>query len=169
MSSKYSEQVIEAACEAIDWDAMLAGGWAIAVAVFDSLERAPWWEEVGVGYEFAPGEPWRTEKQEVVNENRAGTRFTVEEWSRYGWTYFRDTRWTPPLAPLAVGDVITECTPDNLPPEGVGLVNGEGDLCQIRQGRALWAVPAVSYGWEILNDATPFTVVYVPKAGGSDD
>ncbi len=149
---------------------------ALLVEVMDAIEsheaslaRAPWWEEVGVGYEFAPSEPWRTERQEEVNENLAGTGFTVEEWSRYGWTYFRDTRWTPLRPAYKVGDVITECTPDNLPPEGVGLVNGEGDLCQIRQGRALLAVPAISYDWEILNDATPFTVVYVPKAGGADD
>ena len=135
--------------------------------MIEATERAWWWELTGGGYRFQPGEPWRSESPNGVAREGVTGPTGFRQWG--GYPLFRDTRWTPPLAPLAVGDVITECTPDNLPPEGVGLVNGEGDLCQIRQGRALWAVPAVSYGWEILNDATPFTVIYVPKAGGDDD
>ena len=130
----------------------------------DKPTRADWWELTGGGYRFQPGEPWRSESPNGVA--REGVTGSIE-FRQWAVTHY--SAIPVGLAPLAVGDVITECTPDNLPPEGVGLVNGEGDLCQIRQGRALWAVPAVSYGWEILNDATPFTVIYVPKAGGDDD
>mgnify|MGYP003441972195 CR=1 FL=1 len=127
--------------------------------------RADWWREVTDPDEVIPkGCPVRTEYGEKAIENR-----TTRRWTRPAFCensrLFIDSRWTPAYK---VGDVITECTPDNLPPEGVGLVNGEGDLCQIRQGRALWAVPAVSYGWEILNDATPLTVIYVPKVGDDE-
>ena len=128
--------------------------------------RAEWWREVTDPNGVIPkGCPVRTEYGGHAMEYRTTCGWTLAEFSENA-RLFIDSRWTPAYK---VGDVITECTPDNLPPEGVGLVNGEGDLCQIRQGRALWAVPAVSYGWEILNDATPFTVIYVPKAGGDDD
>ncbi len=168
MSSKYSEQVIEAACEAIDWAEGLVVTDALAVAVFDSLERAPWWEEVGVGYEFAQGEPWRTEKQEFVNENRAGTRFTVEEWSRYGWTYFRDTRWTPPPAPLAVGDVIENAEDVDHLPDGSVFIDCDEQAWQVDDGMAY--VTGGGRGFvDGYFDYLPLTVVYVPKAGGSDD
>ena len=166
MSSKYSEQVIEAACEAIDWAEGLVVTDALAVAVFDSLERAPWWEEVGVGYEFAPGEPWRTERQDEVSESRAGMGFTVEEWSRYGWTYFRDTRWTPPRPAYKVGDVITECTPDNLPPDDVAIVDAVGDVGQMDGKRLGWACGGgVTWGSAVGERCFPMTVIYVPKAG----
>jgi hypothetical protein len=61
MSSKYSEQVIEAACEAIDWTEGLVVTDALVLVVFDSLERAPWWEEVAGDYGVKFGEPFREE------------------------------------------------------------------------------------------------------------
>ena len=150
---------------------------ALLVEVMDAIEsheagfvRAPWWEEVGDGYEFAPSEPRRTERQGDANEGRAGTRSTVEEWSRYGWTYFRDTRWTPPRSAYKVGDVITECTPDNLPADGVAIVDVVGDVGQLDGKRLGWACGGgVTWGASLDGRFLPFTVIYVPKVGGDDD
>ena len=164
MSSKYSEQAIEAACSHPYWAKGLAVTDALAVAVFDSLERAPWWEEVGEGYEFAPSEPWRTERQEDANEGRSDTGFTVEEWSRYGWAYFRDTRWTPPRPVYQVGDVIEECTPDNCPADGVAIVDVVGDVGQLEGARLGWACGGgVTWGASRDGRFLPFTVIYVPE------
>lgn len=138
--------------------------------------RAEWWRKVTDPNEVIPkGCPARFEYRGFAQEmdmlegsvafERVFDHVLKRDRIYENALLFIDSRWTPPRPAYKVGDVIEDCTPDNLPPEGVGLVNGEGDLCQIRQGRALWAVPAVSYGWEILNDATPLTVVYVPKVG----
>ena len=73
--------------------------------VFDSLERAPWWEEVGVGYAFQTGEPYRVELPSgVASEHTTTHIYTIHTNSQN--TYFRDTRWQPPVEPPKVGDLI---------------------------------------------------------------
>ena len=125
-ADEYNEKALDAA-----EDAVIEAGChhltdrAIVTAVFDTLERAPWWEEVTDGYEFQPGEPWRRERGESAEENRAGTGFTAGDGPRYGWTYLRDARWTPPPAPLAVGDLIeTEEQAESLPVETIAVSPG---------------------------------------------
>lgn len=129
--------------------------------------RAEWWREVTDPDEVIPkGCPVRTEYGENAIENRTthrGTRPAFCENSRL----FIDSRWTPAYK---VGDVITECTPDNLPPEGVGLVDAVGDVGQLDGKRLGWACGGgVTWGSAVGERFLPFTVIYVPKAGGDDD
>lgn len=104
--TKYSKEVLNAAEDSVAEAANLQlTDRAIVTAVFDTLTRAPWWEEVEVGYEFMPGEPYRNESPDgITSEHIAKHTYTVLPVFKN--TYFRDTRWTPPAKPLAVGDVI---------------------------------------------------------------
>ena len=102
--TKYNKEALNAAEDAVSFSHSLTNR-GIATAVFDSLERAPWWEEVESGYEFMPGEPYRHESPSGKAGEYVTTRIhTVRASDPY--TYFRDTRWTPPTPPLAVGDLI---------------------------------------------------------------
>lgn len=71
-------------------------------AIFDSLERAPWWFPVPAGHRFMDGEPIRFEDGKRSEESTALGLFKAP----HKGTFFIDTRWTPPTPPLAVGDVI---------------------------------------------------------------
>ena len=119
MSSKYSEQVIETACEAIDWAEGLVVTDTLAVDVFDTLERAPWWEKVQPGYEFQPGEPYREEcAGRAWEHSNEGPYRPISSFAHEGslFRYFRDTRWQPPVKPLKVGDLIdTVAQAESLP------------------------------------------------------
>ena len=104
--TKYSKKALDAA-----EDAVIEAGChhltdrAIVTAVFDTLERAPWWEEVEVGYEFRQGEPHHVESPTGIASERPTTyAFTIS--TAHQATYFRDTRWQPPVKPLKVGDLI---------------------------------------------------------------
>ena len=101
--TKYNKKALGAAEDSVALSHDLTNR-AIATAVFDTLTRAPWWEEVEVGYEFQPGEPGRHESDRRVSE-RATTGLHLSIIAAERGTFFRDTRWQPP-APLAVGDLI---------------------------------------------------------------
>lgn len=103
--TKYNKEALDAAEDSVAFSHDLTDR-AVAAAVFDTLTRAPWWEEVGPEYRFRIGEPWRRETSRssategiVQRDGQIGNRI-----SRPDATYFRDTRWTPPAPPLAVGD-----------------------------------------------------------------
>ena len=131
--------------------------------IFDTLDRAPWWEEVTDGNTVVPaGCPVRREVATGdATERTYASPFTAWQWLGKA-RVFIDTRWTPPKQVYKVGDVIEECTDATLPADGVGLVDMDGDLCQIYHGR-VFVVGYVDHGWTSLNDATPFTVIYVPE------
>ena len=136
--------------------------------IFDTLDRAPWWEEVEVGYEFMPDEPYHSESPHgSVSEHIATHTFTVLPVLKN--TYFRDTRWQPPVKPLAVGDVIetvedlerlpfkavlTDC--DNYAWQKVGLARL---LCVTSDG---------FYTAEAGLKSGPFTVVHLPKTEATE-
>ena len=86
----------------------------------DTLERAPWWEEVTDGNTVVPaGCPVRREVATGdATERTYASPFTVWQWLDKA-RVFIDTRWTPPTpppAPLEVGDVIeTEEQAESLP------------------------------------------------------
>jgi len=70
---------------------------------------------------------------------------------------------------LKVGDVITECTPDNLPVDGVAIVDAVGDVGQLDGTRLGWACGGgVTWGSSVGKRCFPMTVIYVPKAGGDE-
>ncbi len=73
------------------------------VAMIESTDRAWWWEKVEVGYEFRESEPLRREADQDAEEYLAPLPFTI---IATNVTYFRDTRWTPPMPPPQVGDEI---------------------------------------------------------------
>ena len=111
---KYSEHAIDEAITAIQ-ESSGASVTEEVLAVFDSLGRAPWWEEVEVGYEFRQGEPYRVELSSGVASEHT-TTYTLTISTARQATYFRDTRWTPPVTPLKVGDLIeTEEQAESLP------------------------------------------------------
>ena len=136
--------------------------------MIEATERAWWWELTGGGYGFQPGEPWRSESPNGVAREGVTGPTGFRQWG--GYPLFRDTRWTPPLAPLAVGDVITECTPENLPADGVAIVDAVGDVGQLDGTRLGWACGGgVTWGSSVGKRCFPMTVIYVPKVGGDDD
>ncbi len=112
--TKYSKKALDAAEDSVAFSHPFTNR-AIATAVFDTLTRAPWWEEVEVGYEFQPGEPGRYESDRGVSERATpGGHLPIIAAER--GTYFRDTRWQPPVKPLKVGDLIdTEEQAESLP------------------------------------------------------
>ena len=102
--SKYNEKALNAA-----EDAVIEAGChhltdrAIATAVFNSLERAPWWEQVDADYEFQDGQHYRCEFTDGVSaEGRGFGSMSLDPRHKV----FRDTRWQPPVKPLKVGDLI---------------------------------------------------------------
>ena len=170
MSSRYNEEVLDAACEANDWAEGLVVTDAIATAVFDTLERAPWWEEVGPGYRYRIGEPWRREVS-----NSGATEGTIQQNKQISngiacsdATYFRDTRWTPPLA---VGDLIETVGDLERLPVGAGVVDYREEIalkrCEQRWNYA--NLSSESCGSESVMGLAPITVIYLPKVGDDDD
>jgi hypothetical protein len=151
--------------KALDWAEGLVVTDALAVAVFDSLERAPWWELTGGGYRFQPGEPWRSESPNGVAREGVTGPTGFRQWG--GYPLFRDTRWTPPLAPLAVGDVIETVEDLERLPVGAGIVDCREKLA--RKGyEQRWNyanLSGESYGSESMMRRAPITVIYVPKVG----
>ncbi len=112
--TKYSKKALDAAEESAAVSHPFTNR-AIATAVFDTLARAPWWEEVESGYEFMPGEPYRHESPSGKAGEYVTTRIHTARASD-PYTYFRDTRWQPPVKPLKVGDLIdTEEQAESLP------------------------------------------------------
>ena len=90
---------------------------------------------------------------------------TISRWTRADFSencrLFIDSRWTPAYK---VGDVITECTPDNLPVDGVGLVDAVGDVGQLDGKRLGWACGGgVTWGSSVGERSLPLTVIYVPE------
>jgi hypothetical protein len=81
-----------------------------------------------------------------------------------------DSRWTPPRPAYKVGDVIEECTDETLPADGVAIVDIVGDVGQLEGTRLGWACGGgVTWGASLDGRFLPYTVIYVPKAGGDDD
>lgn len=104
--TKYNEKVLNAAEDSVAVSHHLTDR-RIAAAVFDTLERAPWWEEVTDGNTVVPaGCPVRREVATGdATERTYASTFTAWQWLGKA-RVFIDTRWTPPTPPLAVGDVI---------------------------------------------------------------
>lgn len=76
--------------------------------IFDTLDRAPWWEEVKVGDEIQMGEPYRSESSKgSASELTSMYAYTVHVNDEN--TFFRDTRWTAPVKvdPPVVNEEIT--------------------------------------------------------------
>ena len=168
MSSSYNEEVLNAAGDSVAIGHRLTNQ-RIAIAVFDSLERAPWWEEVGPEYRFRIGEPWRWE-----TSRSSATEGTVRQDKQIGngiarpdVTYFRDTRWQPPLA---VGDVIGTVEDLERLPVGAGVVDYREEIalkrCEQRWNYA--NLSSESCGSESVMGLAPITVIYVPKVGDDE-
>ena len=99
--TKYNKEALDAAEDSVAFSRYFTDR-AVAAAVFDSLERAPWWEPIEPGYLMRIGEPFRFEHGGVSKE------LIQDREVRFGakTAWFRDTRWTPPAKPLKVGDLI---------------------------------------------------------------
>lgn len=133
--------------------------------IFDTLDRAPWWEKVGVGYKFSEGEPLRREEgHQYAEEYLVVLPLTI---TKSSLTYFRDTRWTPPTKPLQVGDVVETAEDLERLPTDSGVVDGDEDLIQRKEhGWVFAGVSGRSYSSKYLIAFKPLTIVYLPKAGG---
>ena len=168
--TKYNEEVLNVAENAVTaaFDHHLTDRW-VAKAVFDTLERAPWWEKVEPEYRFRIGEPWRRE----ISSSSA-TEGTVRQDGQIGnviarpdATYFRDTRWSPPLA---VGDVIETVEDLERLPVGAGVVDYREEIalkrCEQRWNYA--NLSSESCGSESVMGLAPITVVYLPKTEATE-
>ena len=139
--------------------------------------RAEWWREVTDPDEVIPkGCPARFEyrgfAQEMdMLEGSVAFERVFDHVLKRNRIYenallFIDTRWTPPRPAYKVGDVIEECTPDNLPADGVAIVDAVGDVGQMDGKRLGWACGGgVTWGSSVGEWCFPLTVIYVPKAG----
>lgn len=144
--SKYDKAAIEAARTALHSEdgAVVLTTSEIGV-IFDSLERAPWWREVTEPDEVIPaGCPIRREELSIVREIPIAQEWVAKdhtEMQRFRGVaecrLFIDTRWQPPVKPLAVGDVIeTEEQAASLPVGSVAVLeeiayqkDSSGDWC----------------------------------------
>lgn len=141
--------------------------------MIEATDRAWWWREVTDAEEVIPkGCPMRREVGDTATE------WIAEGYLKMGYLtsahktrFFKDSRWTPPRPVYKVGDVITEATEATKPADDVVWVDDEGISGQIGgRGRRVWLNGLNhSVEWEWLADFLPFTVIYVPKAGGDDD
>ena len=133
--------------------------------------RADWWREVTDPNEIIPMGCWvRIERGPVWVEERC---FAVDT-RREGWasdrSVFIDSRWQPPKPTYRAGDVITECTDATLPADGVGIVDAFGFVGQMDDDEVCWALGGgTKWASGICERELPLTVIYVPKAGDSDD
>ena len=171
--TKYNERVLNSAESSVaeGFDHYRPDRW-VAQAVFDTLTRAPWWEEVGPEYRFRIGEPWRRE-----TSRSSATEGTVRRDGQIGngiarpdATYFRDTRWHPPTPPLAVGDVIETVEDLERLPVGAGVVDYREEIalkrCEQRWNYA--NLSSESCGSESVMGLAPITVVYLPKTEATE-
>lgn len=167
MSSSYNEEVLNAAEDSVAavTNRQLTDR-AIVTTVFDTLTRAPWWEEVGPEYRFRIGEPWRREIS-----SPSGTEGIVRRDGQIGngiarpdATYFRDTRWTPPTPPLTVGDVIETVEDlERLPIEAI-LIDCDNDAWQkAGLNRFLCVTSEGFYTAEAAHKSGPFTIAHLPN------
>ena len=165
--TKYSKEALDAAEDSVALSHHLTDR-RIAAAVFDTLERAPWWEEVEVGYWFMPDEPYRSESSDgIASEHTATHTFTVLPVLRN--TYFRDTRWTPPPAPLAIGDVIDTVEDLERLPLKTILIDYYNDVWQkAGLNRFLCITSDGFYTTEATLESAPFTVVHLPKTEATE-
>ena len=94
--SRYSESVVLRAVQA-----NATAGSTDVGKIFDSLERAPWWEEVNEDHKFQEGEPIRAEWSGGESfENKSYSHKTNYPPAPAGTCrLFRDTRWDPPPPP----------------------------------------------------------------------
>ena len=162
--TKYNEEVLNAAGDSVAIGHRLTNQ-RIAIAVFDSLERAPWWEPVDADYEFQDGQPYRCEFTDGVNaEGRGFGSMSLDPRHKV----FRDTRWQPPLA---VGDVIGTAEDLERLPVGAGVVDYREEIalkrCEQRWNYA--NLSSESCGSESVMGLAPITVIYLPKVGDDDD
>lgn len=167
--TKYSKKALDAAEDSVAIGHRLTNQ-RIAIAVFDTLERAPWWEEVTDGNTVVPaGCPVRGE----VATGDATERTHESPFTAWTWLgkarVFIDTRWTPPPPPLAVGDVIESDCEEGCPTDGVGIVDALGTVAQMFDGDIMWANGGEDEWGTLLHRHLPLTVIYVPKVGGDDD
>lgn len=136
--------------------------------------RADWWREVTDPDEVIPaGCPVRREVGRAATEwIEDGCESVRRTSGAHAPRYFRDTRWTPPLPPLKVGDVIETVEDLERLPVGAGVVGEDGDIAQKRWDR-LWVYVALGiWGLDsqtMLDGEERFTVLYVPKVGGDDE
>ena len=103
--TKYNKKALGAAEDSVAFSHDLTYQ-AIATAVFDTLKRAPWWEEVGSDYRFGVNEPGRIEGPVTTVEALVEECGTIDGGLGPNERMFRDTRWQPPVKPLKVGDLI---------------------------------------------------------------
>ena len=166
--TKYNKKALDAAEDSVAFSHDLTNR-AIATAVSDSLTRAPWWEEAEVGYEFRQGEPYRVELSSgVASEHTTTHIYTIHTNSQS--TYFRDTRWRPPVKPLKVGDLIETVEDLERLPVGAGVVDYREEIalkrCEQRWNYA--NLSSESCGSESVMGLAPITVIYVPKVGDDE-
>lgn len=104
--------------------------------IFDTLDRAPWWEEVKVGDEIQMGAPYRSESPKgSASELTSMYAYTVHVNDQN--TFFRDTRWQPPVKvdPPVVNEEITVEQLELLPDLSI-VTDRDGVAWQIEDGEA---------------------------------
>lgn len=134
-----------------------------------SQERALWWQEVTDPDLVIPaGCPLRVEylvdSGVEVEEGAKDFDREVSDYMSNIATVFIDMRWRSNGATYKVGDVIKSCTANNIPNDGVGLVDYSGEIWRVHRGRIHGTLGGSSHWRSDLNQP-PYTVIYVPEEG----
>lgn len=166
--TKYSEEVVTKSVLAVEWTDAISSATNVVTAVFDTLERAPWWGEVEEGYTLREGEPIR---REFGDHSYEGVFKSSVKLAMKPHAVFRDTRWTPPVPPvlpLAVGDVIETVEDLERMPLNAGFVDRDGSLWQVEDNECRETIGASMAGgdWEGFPDVifyAPLTVCWLPE------
>lgn len=128
------------------------------------LSRADWWQEVTDPDHVIPaGCPVRWEQGDEVFERWVHGI----DWRRSGFdrdaAVFIDSRWQPLKTTYEVGDVIKSCVAENVPADGVVLVDSTGCAIQIARGSAWFTGTSVGMVWEKITEGIPLRVIHVPS------
>lgn len=165
--SKYDPALLEKAVRTIRQADSNSHG---VETLFDSLDRAPWWEKVEsprdlIGKNCPVRAEWSDgSASEYIDFGKS--RESIEP----DVTYFRDTRPTPPVPPpLAVGEVIETVEDLGRLPVGAILPDKDGDAWQRPAGLVLKCVyPTVSGRAKDVVRHGPFTVRWLPEAEATE-
>lgn len=127
--------------------------------------RAEWWREVTDPNEIIEKGRWyRMEGNDSASEYRSLYDMPRSTW-RPSANVFVDSRWTPPVPPLKVGDAITTVAELIALPKGAVVIDWYKQAWQSDPRDGLWKMVDIS-GWSpraLIKYRGPLTILWLPE------
>lgn len=133
--------------------------------------RAEWWREVTDPNEIIEKGRWyRVESNDSASESRCSRDTPRSNWYE-GANVFVDSRWTPPVPPLKVGDKVTSVEQLEVLPIGSVVLDKHRNVWQGQHNRAyapnpFWHSVGIQFGEGsaiLLTRYSPLTVIWLPE------